>query len=549
MTENTFKEKVEELFLTGKRPYLWIGVVGLLIYFRSLFFDFTYLDDNVLILDNLFYLKNLGNIFKIFTIEVFHVLHASAAYYRPLLTLSFMIDAQFSGANPFVYHLTNVLLHLASGMLLFKLLTKIKVRDELALFTALFFTVLPVLSQAVSWVPGRNDSLLAFFVIPTFINLINYLETEKFKYFVYYLVFFAASLFTKESALLIPLFTVMYIVLFERKRMLTRQNIYLIPAIILVLLPWYLLRRVALVNPVEYGMESVVKTIISAWAAVPLYVGKIFVPYNLSVLPTVQDSKIYLGSFVVIVLTALVLMSKQKRWSYILFGTFWFFGFLLPSFVRPSTEYVPDFIEHRLYVPIIGLFFIILEIDFVKNLNLFNKKVAKVAGVLLVLFAAITFFHTGVFANKMNFWLNAAKYSPRHPLAHKNLGAMYYLDGDIVKSEVHFKQSLVLNPTEPMIHNNLGLIYLSKNDFQNAEKEFAQELELYPYYDNAHYNWGLSYFKRGEKAKAEDMWLKTLQINPDHVGAYQNLAVLYYEQGKADLSQKYYTEAVKRGAR
>ncbi|OGM13453.1 hypothetical protein A2V80_00535 [Candidatus Woesebacteria bacterium RBG_16_39_8b] len=250
-----------------------------------------------------------------------------------------------------------------------------------------------------------------------------------------------------------------------------------------------------------------------------------------------------------IILSVVILLSKQKRWPYIIFGSIWFLGFLLPSFIRPSTEYVPDFIEHRLYVPLIGLIIVILEIDFFKNLNLFNKKIFKGAAVILSIFALITFIHSGVFANKMNFWINAAKYSPRHPLAHKNLGAMYYLEGNIEKAEDHFKRSLELNPTEPMIHNNLGLIYLSRNDYTNAENEFAKELGLYPSYDNAHFNWGLSYYRRGEKEKAEKMWLTTLNINPDHVGAYQNLAVFYYEKGDMEKAQAFYAEAVKRGAK
>lgn len=548
MTES-FENKLKMLFLYNKRPYLWIVTLGVLVYFRSLFFDFTYLDDNVLILDNLFFIKDLGNILRLFTMEVFHVLHASAAYYRPMLTLSFMIDAQFSGANPFFYHFTNIAIHIASSCFLYIFLQKFKVKQELALLFSLIFVVHPLISQAVSWVPGRNDSLLALFVLPTFIFLINYLETKSQKSLYFYWTFFALSLFTKESALLIPILTFIYLVLFEGKKLNTKKYLMLIPGLVVILMIWYFLRKTALVNPVSYPIDSMIKTIITSWAAIPLYIGKVLVPYNLSVLPTIQDSKVYVGIFALLLITSLVLLSKKRRLNYILFGSVWFFGFLLPSFVRPSTEYVPDFIEHRMYVPLIGLFMIILEIDWVKDLDIYKRKVFYIVTSVVITFSLITLVHTGVFSGKMAFWLNAARYSPQHPLAHKNLGAMYYLDGNIEMAEKHFKRSLELNPTEPMIHNNLGLIFLSRDDFANADREFAEELKLYPAYDNAFFNWGLSYFRRGKKDEAADMWNKALQVNPDHVGAYMNMAVYYQEKGDMEKAQAYYNEAVKRGAK
>ena len=43
-------------------------------------------------------------------------------------------------------------------------------------------------------------------------------------------------------------------------------------------------------------------------------------------------------------------------------------GFLLISFVKPNSS-VPDFIEHRLYVPIIGILIILFKSDFLEKIN------------------------------------------------------------------------------------------------------------------------------------------------------------------------------------
>ena len=54
-------------------------------------------------------------------------------------------------------------------------------------------------------------------------------------------------------------------------------------------------------------------------------------------------------------LAAGLLASQEKRWNYVLFGFGWFLLFLVPSLIRPYPHVCSDFIEHRLYLPMIGL--------------------------------------------------------------------------------------------------------------------------------------------------------------------------------------------------
>src|SRR4030042_1097745 len=472
--------------LKGRNPYIFIVAISILVYARSLFFGFTYFDDNVLILENLFFLKNIGKFFNAFSMEVFHVLHASAAYYRPMLTISFMLDAIFSGANPFLYHFTSVAIHIVNSCLVYLTLKKIKISDDLSFILAAIFAIHPILTQGVSWLPGRNDSLLALFILPAFIFLIDYFEKLKNKYLIYHFIFFALALFTKESALFLP--------------------------------------------------------------AVLVFFVKVFLPFNLSVLPTLQDSTLIYGVISLIILVLVLIFSKNKKMSIILFGLIWFLVFLLPSFVRPNTSYVADFLEHRIYTPLIGLFIILSEIDNLKKLTLDNKKVFWGFITILSGLIIINFIHNTNFKDKLIFWKNAVAHSPSHPLAHKNLGAMYYLEGNFTEAEKEFTKSVELNPTEAMIHNNLGLIYFRKGEYDKAQQEFAKELELYPGYDNALFNWGLLYYTIGEKDKAAEMWLKTVQVNPDHKEALRNLAYYYTLDKKDKIKASYFVqEAVKRG--
>ena len=303
-------------------------------------------------------------------------------------------------------------------------------------------------------------------------------------------------------------------------------------------------------NPAPYTLGSAISAVITNSPAVILFLGKVFLPFNLSVLPTLQDSTLIYGVISLIILVLVLIFSKNKKMSMILFGLIWFLVFLLPSFVRPNTSYVADFLEHRIYAPLVGLFIILSEIDYLKKLKLDNKKVFWGFITILSGLIIINFIHNTNFKDKLIFWKNAVAHSPTHPLAHKNLGAMYYLDGNFTEAEKEFKKSVELNPTEAMIHNNLGLIYFRKGEYDQAQQEYAKELELYPSYDNAFFNWGLLYYTIGEKDKAAEMWLKTVEVNPDHKEALRNLAYYYTVDKKDQMKASYFIqEALKRGVK
>ncbi len=499
-----------------------IWIVGLGLYFRALFFGFTYLDDNVLILDNLSFLQNWSNIGRAFTQEVFYVLHNSAAYYRPLLTVSLMWDALWAGTSPFMYHLSNIILHLGAASLVYKLLTKLKYRAGLALFLALVFTVHPVLTQAVAWIPGRNDSLLTGFVLGGFILLVGYLEERRWSLYMGQLLLFAAALLSKETAVVVPVVSAFYVVWIKKFKLLGR----LVAGWGAVLVPWYLLRHLALKNPMGMTAADAGRSLWENLPAVVQLVGKIFFPFNLAVLPVMQDTTFVWGAAA---LGGVVILGFLGRPA---FGMVWFLAFLLPSFIRPNPGVVADFMEHRVYLPIFGMFIILAESRVGQNFD-WRKPVYKLGGLaVLGIFTAITFWHSGNFAGGLVFWKSAAANSPHSPLAQRNLGAMYYLAGQPDLAETYYKKSLALNEYEPMVHNNLGLIYAGRGEYALAEEEYKKELSFNPNYDNAHFNLGLLYYKWGRWDEAKLLWEKTLVINPDYGDADEALKILEESEWK-----------------
>jgi Flp pilus assembly protein TadD len=105
---------------------------------------------------------------------------AYAGHYRPIQTISYIFDYFFWSKDPYGYHLSNVLWHVLSGVVLYHLARRIleslleQCPDEsfwkrkisastAAFFLALLWVVHPVHSAAVDYVSGRADSLAFFF--------------------------------------------------------------------------------------------------------------------------------------------------------------------------------------------------------------------------------------------------------------------------------------------------------------------------------------------------------------------------------------------------
>lgn len=526
--------------------YLWITGLAALTYLWTIFFGFIYFDDNALILDNLFFLRNITNIPTAFVTDVFHVLHSPAAYYRPVLTVSLMLDSLISGSSPFFYHLTNVIIHIVTSCVVFIFLQKIKIKKEVAFLFSVIFAVHPVLSQAVAWIPARDDSLLTLFSLLSFIFFINFIDTGKRKNAVWHLVFLTAAIFTKESGLIIIPVIVFYYLLFERRHLFSNK-LYIAFFWAVIAGIWYFLRAMALQEPIKYSFSSVGTSIYMGLPALILDIGKVLFPFNLSVLATIQDSTLVWGYAAIVLIVFLIIFSKNKNYKLILFGAIWFFIFLLPTFIRPGTGYDLDFFEYRLYLPIIGLFIVLSEVSFIKKFHLNGKKSTWILGVIVSALIIINFIYTSVYRDRLSLWQSAVSNAPHNALAHKNLGAMYYLEGNLDKAEEQFSETLVLSPNEVMIHNNLGLIYAARGDLVRAEEEYKKELEINPNYDNALFNYGLLLYKENKTLDAERMWLDTLRVNPDYTDAIKDLFILYYQEKDVEKASFYYNELLKRG--
>jgi len=87
------------------------------------------------------------------------------AYYRPLVTLSFMLDHQLHGLSPRGFHLTNLLLHLLAVAVFFRISIVLlgPSRPVWAVAATLIFALHPSRAESVCWISGRTELLYSLF--------------------------------------------------------------------------------------------------------------------------------------------------------------------------------------------------------------------------------------------------------------------------------------------------------------------------------------------------------------------------------------------------
>ncbi|MCR4279823.1 MAG: tetratricopeptide repeat protein [Candidatus Komeilibacteria bacterium] len=524
---------------------LWLLLLSFLVYGQTISYDYHYLDDNVLIKDAYFKIKDLTYIDDSFQEGAFHAPEGAELYYRPLLTISFILDAQWGGSLvPF--HITDIVLHALTAWLLFLVLIKMKLPRLAALLFTLVFTLHPLNLQAIAWLPGRNDPLLAIPMLAGWLFFLKYRHRHKSWSLGLFWLFYIIGLFTKETAVMLPALALLYLWLIERQHIFGKQSWLIgIPYLILTS-GWWWLRGTILPDSVSTNYD-IIGSLSANFPAVIPYLGKMFLPFNVSTFPVLSDLPLIYGLIVIVGLAFLLKYSRNVNWRLVIFGAAWWLLFLLPSFLRPLSS-LADFSEHRVYLSWLGIILILWQINFPWFVNKYRRHIGyAIVTVFLILITLVNITHAKVYKNSITFWQDAVDNSPNSSFNRNNLGAMHYLAGNYSAAAREWQVTLRLNPNEPLTHNNLGLIYAATGEYELAEEYYLRELTINPNYTNAHFNLGLLYYNNYQPDKAAELWIKTLQLNPEYFDAYQYLALYYMEKDELDKAQELLRELVARG--
>src|SRR6267378_8348786 len=460
---------------------LFIALAVLAVYATALGFNFIGFDDMEILKQRYFIIGDISNIKVAFTTDAF--LGTNGSFYRPLQTISFMLDALVGGPSPFIYHLTNLLLHIASSLCVFWLLRTLGYQRLLSLLLALLFALHPMFVPMVAWVPTRGDLLLTIFVVVSFILFIKSFRANRPAFVAWHGLTFFLALLAKETAVALPLLCLLYYY-FEFRKTAARKLIkrYFVLWLIAGAVWFYL--RSALHAPKDdsVGLAALLQNL----PIVPELLGKFFVPIRFQLTPLFSLPDTAIG----VIAAALFawLIARMGAWSdrKLRFGLLWALLCILPVMIfrNADAKYIFDYLYHRAYLPSIGLIIVLSEL--LRRLNLQSEKYFRLVAIgaaLLLVYCGIAAFH--------------------------ELG--FYRDGP-----TFFTEAIARTPRNALCYNNRAVYYGNElHDHEAALKDFDKAIEINPNYMVAIVNRGVTYESLGRREEAIASLEKAFAINPD----------------------------------
>jgi hypothetical protein len=494
-----------------KYPYLVILALVLIVYVQTLKFDFVYLDDDLIILDNYEKICSLSNIVNSFTME--YGFNQGTPYYRPVTNISFIIDAQFSGKSPVFYHLSNLVFNFLTASFLFALFLRLNFRKELSLLLALIFAVHPMLTNAVVWIVGRNDMLAGLFSVLSFIYFLKYIKEYKNKDLYLHSLFYLIAVFSKEVSLILPLVCAHYLFWLERKS--SNKAVWVKLAVFWIIpVAFSQILKTAFIpsaQNVTYGLLAIIANI----RTVPEIFAKIFIPLNIAVLPTFTDTWTIIGLIILILFLALPFIIKGIDLKKYYFGVTWLILFTLPGlFIIYSDQKEKfEYLDCRFYLPMIGILISLGEVFSAKGFNIHKNKQLAISIGIICLFSVLTFIQSKKYENAIVFAQNAIESNPERAFFYEKLADYYFTKQDFPKAIIYLTKTIEKSPGNHIHYKNLSLAYAYTKQYSKAIENLEKAYNLYP----------------------------------QDFEVLQTLIRLNYETGRYDLSLKYADKVVEFG--
>lgn len=436
-------------------------------YGKTINYGYTYFDDDAIVIRNEAFISEVSNLPKSILRDA-EFQKQSIELYRPLQNISFIIDSQWVGVSSKSFHLTNLIIHFLTIIMLFFLLKEIKLGEKISFFGALIYAVHPLLAYTVSWIPARGDLLLGLFGLSTIYFYFRYLNTQKIKYLVFHFISFILALLSKESGLMIlPILWFYQFIVFKNSKW-NKSFFVLLAAYILVIATYLYMRSLSIVQASEgnFGIMAFIENI----RTLPESIFKFLIPINIVLLPFYDMGRTLAGVVAIIFLLGLLFKTQKTELRLKLGGLFWLLILILPGMAyNPHwSEYIYNYLLHRSYFPFIGLYIFLLLLlkPWVENLKL--KSLILISSGLIISLAVLNINFNKAFSSPQKFWEAAVKTNPKSAHANAYLGNAYLMDNKLSKAVTYYNLALKNKPDLKDALINRGMAKLQMNNLVEA---------------------------------------------------------------------------------
>ena len=477
--------------------------------------------------------------------------------WHPVTWLSHLLDYELHGLEAGRHHLTSLLLHLLSTLVLFALLRQLTGSLWPSAFVAMVFAVHPLRVESVAWVAERKDVLCTLFWMLSLWAYVGYTKHPGLPRYLLLALLFALGLMAKPMLVTLP-FVLLLLDYWPLQRFEARSPFA--P-------PWRLVREkipLFVVSAVFSGVvylvqqqEGAVRTMAefsvgqrvgNALVAYVAYIGKFAWPSQLAVFYPHPEGHLSPGAVVLALLflgavTFAVLRAArtQRYWAT---GWFWYLGTLIPviGLIQLGGHAMAD---RYTYVPHIGLSICLAwgAVELTKRKRVPPTVWAGLAIGALLGLTITTRLQTYHWRDSISLFQHATEVTQRNHLAHNQLGVALAESNRGDEAIRSYKAALSIRPGYASAHHNLAAALEDLGKTDEVIRQYKAAIHSDPDRADPYYNLARVLAKQGRTPEAVSHYRDALRLRPDFAQAHNNLARLLDEQGRSKEALEHFFAA------
>ena len=514
---------------------LFLAAIVWLVFGQAIHFHFINFDDAPYVLKN-------PQVNRGLTTEgfVWAFTHVHSGNWHPLTWLSHMLDCQLYGLNAGWHHLTNIILHAATAILLFLVLRQMTGLLWRSAFVAALFAIHPLRVESVVWVAERKDVLSGLFFVLTLWAYARYTRHPSAARYILIMLLFSFGLMSKPMLITLP-FVLLLLDYWPLDRFgagrdrgeptpSTPQKLLLekLPLLGLVAassVVTLFAQKVAL-QPLT-NMSMAARTGNALISGV-VYLRQFFWPFPLAPLypiwpPDVVTEKVLLCAGLLIAISAVVFFLRRLR--YLVTGWLWYLIMLGPviGILQVGNQAHAD---RYTYLPQIGLAILVTWAlaDLCSRWRHRAFILAPLAAGVLVFLGFSAQTQAAYWRNSETLWTHTLAVTTNNAVAEENLGETLYQQGRSPEAIPHFQKALRNDPYDASVHSTLGIALLEIGQVDESLAHLQTAIQLDPHNADAQYNLANTLMALDQPQEAIAHYNNALQINHDDVQSLNNLA-------------------------
>lgn len=563
-------------WLTGLVCLLLAALVWT-VFGQTIHFDFVNYDDPTYVYNNFAVTQGLnwhsmGWLF----------MHSNGSVWFPLSDISHQLDWQLYGMNAGGHHLTSVLIHVATTILLFCALRELTGTLWRAAFVAAVFGIHPLRVESVAWVAERKDVLSGLFFMLTLLAWARHVKKispmEKcaadnsifcalnFRRwttgYILALIFCALGLMSKSMLVTLPL-VLLLLDYWPLQRWpvnelwFSRRQLKAMLDLLLEKIPFLILSAAtcAVTMLTQDKVVAVMKNLTIPWRignALQTYVDyltHLIWPVGLTVAYSHNQTypfvwKICLAVLILAAITTAIIAARRRH-PYLATGWLWYLVMLLPvaDIVQISLNARAD---RYTYLPQIGLVIMLAwgVTEFSARWRQREIILGVAATAVIAALASAAYVQTTYWQNSFSLWTRALACTEENSFAHNTIGSALAAQGKWNAAIQHFQKSLRISPDVSSTEANLGVALVNTGHRADAIPHFQRAVQLDSENANAHCNFADALASEGKNDEAIRHFEQALKFQPNYPEADYGLGLALAREGKWDEARSHYERAM-----